>query len=102
MPRRKRCETMNISQPATVRTVQPSIGRRTTDLRSRQVIGVRQQAWPAPHRKPSPVPLVIPFVVMAFALMVIYVGLLMFPTVKTLLNQQDCVASGRSDCYPRP
>lgn len=51
-------------------------------------------------RKPSSLPTLIPFVVMAIILVMIYLGVLVFPMVKSLINQQDCVASGRDDCYP--
>lgn len=51
-------------------------------------------------RKPSSVPTLIPFIVMAVVLVIIYLGMLVFPMVKQLINQQDCVASGRDDCYP--
>lgn len=52
------------------------------------------------RNKPSPVPSLIPFVVIALLLIVIYAGFLAFPTIKHLINNQDCVASGRDDCYP--
>lgn len=50
--------------------------------------------------KPSPIPSLIPFIVLAAVLILIYVGFLLFPAVKTMINRQDCIASGRSDCGP--
>ncbi|WP_419730714.1 hypothetical protein [Lichenicola sp.] len=51
--------------------------------------------------KPSPLPSLMPFIVMAVLLVVIYGGFLLFPMIKSIINQQDCVATGRNDCYQR-
>ena len=52
--------------------------------------------------KPSPLPSLMPFIVMAVLLVIIYAGFLLFPMIKTVINQQDCVGTGRADCYQRP
>lgn len=43
----------------------------------------------------------IPLVVLAMVVIALYVGFLVFPTIKQMINQQDCIASGRTDCIPR-
>lgn len=52
-------------------------------------------------RKPGSIPSLTPFVVMALVLLLIYGGVLLFPTIKAMLNHQDCVGSGRTDCDRR-
>lgn len=52
--------------------------------------------------KPSSMPSLLPFVVMAVMLLVIFLGFALFPMVKTMITQQDCVASGRTDCTTPP
>lgn len=47
-------------------------------------------------------PSLIPFVVMALVLVLIYLGFLLFPAVKTYMHRQDCIASGRDDCTAHP
>ena len=49
-------------------------------------------------RKPNRMPSLLPFVVMALVLLAIYGGLLLFPALKGLVNRQDCIATGRTDC----
>ncbi len=53
-------------------------------------------------RTPNKLPSLLPFVVIAALLLLIYGGLLLVPTVKGLANRQGCVASGRTDCRPSP
>lgn len=48
-------------------------------------------------RQPK-LPTLLPFVVMVLILLVLYGGLLLFPTFKGVVNRQDCVAAGRTDC----
>lgn len=45
---------------------------------------------------------VIPLAVLVAMLTVIYAGFLLFPVIKQVMNQQDCIASGRIDCVARP
>lgn len=52
--------------------------------------------------KPSSIPSLLPFVVMAVLLLVIFVGFALFPRFKTMMTQQDCMASGRTDCTSPP
>ena len=54
-----------------------------------------------PPRKPSPVPTLLPFIVMALILLVIYLGVLLFPKVQDYVRRQDCIATGRTNCDPR-
>ncbi len=53
-------------------------------------------------RKPNPLPSLMPFVAMAILLLVIYGAVLLFPTIRSIIDRQDCVGSGRTDCDPRP
>lgn len=53
-----------------------------------------------PPRKPNSVPTLLPFIVMAVILLVIYLGVLLFPTVQRIMNRQDCIATGRTNCDP--
>lgn len=48
--------------------------------------------------QPSKIPSLIPFVVMALLLVVIYAGVMLFPTIKAMVGRQDCIGSGREDC----
>ncbi|MGI4746675.1 MAG: hypothetical protein ACRYGI_04540 [Janthinobacterium lividum] len=52
--------------------------------------------------KPSSIPSLLPFLVMAVLLVVIFLGFALFPMFKTMITQQDCVASGRTDCSTPP
>ncbi len=58
----------------------------------------RSQAGPMPAPHEPKLPSLLPFVVMALILLVLYGGLLLFPTLKGVVNRQDCVATGRTDC----
>ena len=51
-------------------------------------------------RKPNRTPSLLPFVVTALVLLVIYGGLLLLPPGRARVNRQDCVATGRTDCQP--
>ena len=51
-----------------------------------------------PPRPPNRPPSLLPFVVLAAILVVIYGVMLAFPTIKGYINQQDCVATGRTSC----
>jgi hypothetical protein len=55
---------------------------------------------PDPNR-PSPIPSLVPFVTIAAIVVVIFLGVMLFPTIKGYINQQDCIATGRSDCVAR-
>ena len=55
-----------------------------------------------PPRGPSPLPSLMPFVVLALILVLIYAGVMLFPLVQRYVAQQDCIATGRTDCSPRP
>lgn len=48
------------------------------------------------HQTPA-----IPLVVLAMIVIALYMGFLIFPVIKQVINQQDCIASGRTDCIPR-
>ena len=52
-------------------------------------------------RGPSQIPSLIPFVVLAVILLVIYGGVLLFPAIKGYIERQDCLGSGRTDCEAR-
>ncbi len=54
-----------------------------------------------PPRKPSPVPTLLPFIVMALILLVVYLGVLLFPAIQSYVSRQDCIATGRTNCDPR-
>ena len=45
---------------------------------------------------------VIPLAVLLMLLTLIYAGFLLFPVIKQVMNQQDCIASGRIDCVSQP
>ena len=51
---------------------------------------------PPPHE--PKLPSLLPFVVVALVLLVLYGGVLLFPTIKDFINRQDCVATGRTNC----
>ncbi len=51
-------------------------------------------------QKPSPMPSLLPFVVIALVLAIIYGGVLMFPVIKGYMVRQDCIATGRTNCDP--
>lgn len=48
--------------------------------------------------KPSQIPSLLPFVVIALVLLLIYGGVLLFPTFKNYMVRQDCIASGQTTC----
>ncbi|MGI4960022.1 MAG: hypothetical protein ACRYGI_20820 [Janthinobacterium lividum] len=48
------------------------------------------------------IPRIAPHCVMTLILAMIYVGFLVFPTIKQAINHEDCIASGRADCGARP
>ena len=54
---------------------------------------------PLPPR--SKLPDFTPFIVIAAVLGVLALGLYLFPVIKGMVNYQDCVASGRTDCAAR-
>ena len=47
---------------------------------------------------PRKLPDFTPFIVLALLLGLIAGGLYAFPHVKAMINYQDCVGSGRTDC----
>lgn len=96
-----RCDTMNAARPAIRPSAAASIGR-VSAAPNRPRPTVPQPSRPLVQHRPGSLPTLIPFAVIALLLAIILVGFVVFPAVKTLINQQDCVASGRSDCYPRP
>ncbi len=55
-----------------------------------------------PPQGPSPLPSLMPFVVLALILLLIYAGVMLFPMVQRYVAQQDCIATGRTDCSPHP
>ena len=60
-------------------------------------------ATPGPPKPPpSKLPDFTPFIVLAALLGLIALGLYLFPAIKRVVNTQDCVASGRTDCVARP
>jgi hypothetical protein len=48
--------------------------------------------------KPSPIPTLLPFVVIALLLALIYGGVMLFPMFKGYMVHQDCLATGRTSC----
>ena len=58
----------------------------------------RSQARTMSAPRESKLPSLLPFVVAALVLVIIYGGLLLFPTIKALVDRQDCLAAARTDC----
>ena len=54
-----------------------------------------------PPRPPGKLPDFTPYIVLAAILGALALGLYLFPAVKRMVNYQDCVASGRTDCAER-
>ncbi len=50
------------------------------------------------ERPPGKLPDFTPFIVLAVLLGLMAGGLYAFPYVKAMVNYQDCVGSGRTDC----
>ncbi|MCQ8278139.1 hypothetical protein NFI95_06715 [Acetobacteraceae bacterium KSS8] len=48
--------------------------------------------------QPSKLPSLMPFVVIAAVLVLIFVGVSLFPVFKRYMVQQDCIASGQTSC----
>ncbi len=48
--------------------------------------------------KPSKLPSLMPFVVIAAVLVLIYAGVSLFPYFKSYMVRQDCIASGQTSC----
>lgn len=48
--------------------------------------------------KQSPIPSLMPFVVMAAILLLIFFGLLLYPSTRTPDARPDCQAAGQHDC----
>jgi len=62
-----------------------------------------QPAEPPPGKPPEGrLPSLLPFIVMAVILLLIYAGVMLFPVFNRMMKQQDCIASGRTDCVARP
>ena len=57
-----------------------------------------QSEQPAPP--PSKLPDFLPFIVIVLLLGLAAGGLYAFPYIKAMVNYQDCVGSGRTDCAP--
>lgn len=53
-------------------------------------------------QKPSQLPSLVPFVVIALVLAAIYGGVLLFPVIKGYMVRQDCIATGQTNCADRP
>ncbi|MCQ8239687.1 hypothetical protein [Rhizosaccharibacter radicis] len=61
----------------------------------------RQVQPPSPNGPPGP-PSLVPFLVIAGVLVLIYLGMMLFPHLKRVINTEDCIGSGRTDCLGHP
>jgi uncharacterized protein involved in exopolysaccharide biosynthesis len=55
---------------------------------------------PDPPSLPPKLPDFTPFIILALLLGLMAGGLYAFPRIKAVVNFQDCVGSGRTDCAP--